>query len=299
MTRRLNLSAPVKGQPLRIGSGFEAHHFGEHFFNGLIDPVVMVDHFQMTAPTFEPHPHAGISAVTYLFEDSTSPHVNYDSLGNQGPIEPGALHWLAAGRGAVHTEQPEGASPYVHALQIFVNLPAHQKMASPFAVHAAAATIPEFHGKGVRVRVVAGHSNGITAPHSAELPQPFTLLDGNSEPGSRFTHLLAAGWNAMIYPLTGSLTLQAEGERHLIPAGHGMGVSLSADGGEAVALQLEATEPCHFVLLSGQALNEPLVKHGPFVMNSHDAIADRLHAYQRGEFGLLSDEWLHNGQYRP
>ncbi|MGL5321039.1 MAG: pirin family protein, partial [Aeromonas veronii] len=119
MTRRLTLSAPVKGQPLRIGSGFEASHFGEHFFNGLIDPVAMVDHFQMTAPTFEPHPHAGISAVTYLFEDSTSPHVNYDSLGNQGPIEPGALHWLAAGRGAVHTEQPEGASPYVHALQIF------------------------------------------------------------------------------------------------------------------------------------------------------------------------------------
>ncbi|MEM0552785.1 MULTISPECIES: pirin-like C-terminal cupin domain-containing protein [Aeromonas] len=278
MTRRLTLSDPVKGQPLRIGSGFEAHHFGEHFFNGLIDPVVMVDHFQMTAPTFEPHPHAGISAVTYLFEDSTSPHVNYDSLGNQGPIEPGALHWLAAGRGAVHTEQPEGASPYVHA---------------------AAATIPEFHGEGVRVRVVAGHSNGITAPHSAELPQPFTLLDGNSEPGSRFTHLLAAGWNAMIYPLTGSLTFQAEGERHLIPAGHGMAVSLSADGGEAVALQLEATEPCHFVLLSGQALNEPLVKHGPFVMNSHDAIADRLHAYQRGEFGQLNDEWLHYGQSRP
>lgn len=299
MTRRLTLSAPVKGQPLRIGSGFAASHFGEHFFNGLIDPVVMVDHFQMTAPTFEPHPHAGISAVTYLFEDSTSPHVNYDSLGNQGPIEPGALHWLAAGRGAVHTEQPEGASPYVHALQIFVNLPARQKMASPFAVHAAAATIPEFHGEGVRVRVVAGHSNGITAPHSAELPQPFTLLDGHCAPGSRFTHLLAAGWNAMIYPLTGSLTLQAEGERHLIPAGHGMGVSLPADGGEAVALQLEATEPCHFVLLSGQALNEPLVKHGPFVMNSHDAIADRLHAYQRGEFGQLNDEWLRNGQYRP
>ncbi|MFQ1634889.1 hypothetical protein ACK39T_15985 [Aeromonas veronii] len=74
MTRRLTLSAPVKGQPLRIGSGFAASHFGEHFFNGLIDPVVMVDHFQMTAPTFEPHPHTGISAVTYLFEDSTSPH---------------------------------------------------------------------------------------------------------------------------------------------------------------------------------------------------------------------------------
>lgn len=170
MTRRLTLSAPVKGQPLRIGSGFEASHFGEHFFNGRIDPVVMVDHFQMTAPTFEPHPHAGISAVTYLFEDSTAPHVNYDSLGNQGPIEPGALHWLAAGRGAVHTEQPEGASPYVHALQIFVNLPANQKMASPFAVHAAAATIPEFHGEGVRVRVVAGHSNDNGATRGGAAP---------------------------------------------------------------------------------------------------------------------------------
>jgi hypothetical protein len=120
---------------LVIGDFFRAKHFGEQEFNGLIDPVVMLDHFHMTGPTFDPHPHAGISAVTYVFEDATGAHVNYDSLGNRGPINPGALHWFAAGRGAVHTEQPEGDGRHVHALQIFVNMPASKKLNAPNAVH--------------------------------------------------------------------------------------------------------------------------------------------------------------------
>ena len=84
----LKISKPVAGHDMRIGSGFTAKHLPEDAFQGLIDPVVMVDHFHMTSPTFQPHPHAGISAVTYMFEDSTSPHVNYDSMGNNGPIQP-------------------------------------------------------------------------------------------------------------------------------------------------------------------------------------------------------------------
>lgn len=293
---QLKISAPVHGQPLNIGSGFQAQHFGEQMFAGLIDPVVMVDHFHMTSSTFEPHPHAGISAVTYMFEDAASPHVNYDSMGNQGPIVPGALHWLAAGRGAVHTEQPEGVNPHVHALQIFVNLPASKKMQAPFAVHAEPADIPEYHAPGVRVRVAAGSSNGIHAAHTAALPEAFTLLDGFVEPGQRFAHVLESGWNAMLYAISGSLQLQAAGQTVDIPAGSAVGIGLDATATQAAELQLYAAAGCHFVLLSGPALNEPLVKHGPFVMNSSEEINDRIRAYQRGEFGQLSEDWLHNSR---
>lgn len=293
---QLKISAPVHGQPLTIGSGFQAQHFGEQMFAGLIDPVVMVDHFHMTSSTFEPHPHAGISAVTYMFEDAASPHVNYDSMGNQGPIVPGALHWLAAGRGAVHTEQPEGANPHVHALQIFVNLPASKKMQAPFAVHAEPADIPEYHAPGVRVRVAAGSSNGIHAAHTADLPEAFTLLDGFIDPDQRFTHVLEPGWNAMLYAINGTLQLQAAGQIVDIPAGSAVGIGQDATAARAAQLQLYAAAGCHFVLLSGPALNEPLVKHGPFVMNSTEEINDRVRAYQRGEFGQLNDDWLHNSR---
>lgn len=293
---QLKISAAVHGQPLTIGTGFQAQHFGEDMFHGLIDPVVMVDHFHMTAPTFEPHPHAGISAVTYLFEDASSPHVNYDSMGNQGPIVPGALHWLAAGRGAVHTEQPEGANPHVHALQVFVNLPASKKMQAPFAVHADPAAIPEYRAPGVRVRIAAGSSNGITAAHTADLPEAFTLLDGFIEPGQTFTHELEPGWNAMLYAIDGPLQLQAAGQTTDIPAGSAVGIGLDATATQAAALQLYSAEGCHFVLLSGPALKEPLVKHGPFVMNSSAEINERIRAYQRGEFGQLSEDWLRNSR---
>ncbi|WP_287880669.1 pirin-like C-terminal cupin domain-containing protein [Aquitalea sp.] len=293
---QLKISAPVHGQPLTIGSGFQAQHFGEQMFHGLIDPVVMVDHFHMTAPTFEPHPHAGISAVTYVFEDASSPHVNYDSMGNQGPIVPGALHWLAAGRGAVHTEQPEGANPHVHALQIFVNLPASKKMQAPFAVHADPADIPEYQAPGVRVRIAAGSSNGIHAAHTSALPEAFTLLDGFIDAGQRFTHALEPGWNAMLYAIDAPLQLTGDGQSSNIPAGAAVGIALADSAAHAARLQIHAEAGCHFVLLSGLALNEPLVKHGPFVMNSSEEINDRIWAYQRGEFGQLTEDWLRNGR---
>jgi len=281
MNNKLRISTIIPGHDMNIGQGFHAKHFGENAFCGLVDPVVMLDHFHMIAPTFEPHPHAGISAVTYMFEDSSSPHVNYDSLGNQGPIHPGDLHWFVAGRGAVHTEQPEGDHPHVHALQIFVNLPASKKLIDPYAVHVDAADIPEFHASGVRVRVVTGESQGVHSP--AVLPEPFTLLDGFLMADAVFEHSLPAAWNALLYIVQGTLSLHLDAElpRLELEQAHAVGI------GGAATLRLTAADAAHFVILSGPALNEPLVKHGPFVMNTPEQMNDRLQAYQDGEFGRL------------
>lgn len=284
----IRVSAPVSGRDMAIGDTFRALHFGEEMFDGLIDPVVMLDHFRMTAPTFEPHPHAGISAVTYVFEDSTGAHVNYDSLGNIGPIRPGALHWFAAGRGAVHTEQPEGKGLSVHALQIFVNLPASKKLDLPYAVHVEPSEIPEFRAAGVRVRVVTGQSNGVHAKHSAQLPEPFTLLDGFLASGASFEHALPVGWNAMVYVVSGKLRLQVGDQERTLDASLAGGVSVAMDAAQGGAsIRLISDEQSHFAVLSGPAINEPLVKHGPFVMNTSDQINDRIRAYQRGELGSL------------
>lgn len=289
MNPALRISDIVKSEDLRIGTGFEAKHFGEQMFNGLIDPVVMLDHFHMTSPTFEVHPHAGLSAVTYVFEDSKSAHVNYDSLGNYGPIHPGALHWFVAGRGAVHTEQPEGDAPHVHALQIFVNLPARKKMDAPYAVHIEPSDIPEFKADGVRVRVVLGSSNGVHATHTEKLPEPFTLLDGFLSTAAPFTHTLPANWNAMVYAVSGGrLQLETNGQTSTIACAHAFGICASNESTDAARqIHLSSDAPAHFVILSGPALREPLVKHGPFVMNTMEQIHDCINAYQRGDFGAL------------
>ena len=286
----LKISKPVAGHDMRIGSGFTAKHLPEDAFQGLIDPVVMVDHFHMTSPTFQPHPHAGISAVTYMFEDSTSPHVNYDSMGHHGPIHPGALHWFAAGRGAVHTEQPEGAQPHVHALQIFVNLPAAKKGEAPFAVHLEPGEVPEFRAPGVRVRVVLGESQGVASPATAQLPEPFTLLDGFVEPGARFEQGLPRGWGGLLYVVAGELALSAGGEQRRVQAGHGVGLQLPAESAvteEPLRLQAQGSEALHFAWLSGPALREPMVKQGPFVMNTVEQMQQAIRDFQAGKFGQL------------
>jgi redox-sensitive bicupin YhaK (pirin superfamily) len=226
--------------------------------------------------------------VTYVFEDATGAHVNYDSLGNHGPIDPGALHWFAAGRGAVHTEQPEGDGRHVHALQIFVNMPASKKLNPPYAVHVEANDIPEFNSPGVRVRVVSGRSNRVQAEYTARLPEPFTLLDGFLSGAEPFTHALPRRWNAMIYHVSGKLLLEIEGAERALEASKAIGASVSAHAvSDETAIQLAPDGEAHFVMLSGPALNEPLVKQGPLVMNTSEQIDDRIRAYQRGEFGQL------------
>lgn len=291
LSQFVRISAVVAGHDMTIRDGFRAKHFGEQSFAGLMDPVVMLDHFHMSAPTFAPHPHAGISAVTYMFEDALGAHVNYDSLGNHGPIHPGALHWFAAGRGAVHTEQPEGDGHHVHALQIFVNLPASQKYDAPYAFDVAPSEIPEVLAPGVRVRVVCGSSNGVTAAKNAELPRPFTLLDGFLTEGAVFRHDLSRGGNATVCVISGRLDVDVAGETRRLSAGEALGIGLQAHAThDALSLALHAGPDTHFVVLGGPAINEPIAKHGPFVMNTVEQLNDRIAAFRRGEFGELDDE---------
>ena len=256
MNIELKVTDAVAGHNMKIGAGFSARHFGEDSFDGLVDPVLMLDHFRMTAPTFGAHRHAGISAVTYVFEDSIGSQMNHDSLGNHGPIRPGHLHWMVAGGGAVHDEQPEGKDVEVHGLQIFVNLPAAKKSMQPYAVQVDAAHMPEFQSPGVRVRVVVGVSNGLTS--AATLPQPFTLLDGFLSAQAEFRHTLEPGWDAMVYVVSGRLHLGIGDARRVIESGHAVGIGLFKS---AVAAELHFTtgddEASHFVLLCGPALREP------------------------------------------
>lgn len=274
------LGTVVAGITHQIGDGFSALHFSEEMFGGRMDPLLMVDDFVMTGPTFEPHLHAGISAVTAMFEDSEGAFINRDTLGHNIGLKAGDLYWLAAASGAVHEEKPaDGAR--THALQIFVNLPAHLKKESARALHVPADEVPVLEGNGYRVRVVLGRSGGAVGNEGT--PEEMTMLDGVLQQDAHFTHHLADGRQAWIYAVTGQLKILCGDEERTLQAGSATTVS----AGHAADIVLASGSTSHFVLMAAHPIREPFVKHGPLVMSTAADIRRTLMGYANGQFGSI------------
>jgi redox-sensitive bicupin YhaK (pirin superfamily) len=275
------LGKVVHGLPHRVGDGFIARHFSEEMFSGRMDPLLMVDHFVMTAPTFEPHLHAGISAVTVMFEDAEGAFVNRDTLGQNLALRAGDLYWLAAAQGAVHEERPE-AGARIHALQIFVNLPGRLKKEPARAFHVPAQRMPALQGPGHRVRVVLGRSG--TAVGAQGAPQEMTMLDGSLVANGHFTHTLPEGQQAWLYVVSGTLAVRCQNQERRVEAGGATTVSAGADAG----IMLQAVGAAHFVLVAGEPIRERFVKHGPLVMSSSQDVRQTLSQYAEGRFGHIT-----------
>lgn len=275
------LGKAVEGMPRTIGSGFTAHHFSEEMFDGRMDPLLMVDHFVMTAPTFEPHLHAGISAVTAMFEDSEGAFLNRDTLGHNIALGAGDLYWLTAASGAVHEEKPAHGAR-THALQIFVNLPGRLKKEPARALHVEAKDAPVLAARKSRVRVVLGSSGDTVGAQGT--PEEMTMLDGFLQADGRFSHRLPIGRQAWIYAVSGSLTLSAGTERCALRAG----TATTVAGGTEAEIGIEAREDAHFVLLAAKPIRERFVKHGPLVMSTADDVRHTLACYAHGRFGQIA-----------
>ena len=278
---RLDVTDPVSGRPIEIDSGFSALSFDHEQFGGLMDPLVMVDHFTMSEPTFGAHPHAGMSAVSVLFEDSRGLFHNRDSLGNDIDLEPGDLFWLKAGRGAVHDEGPRSGAR-THALQVFVNLPAAAKRDAPDSLHVRAADMPELRGEDYRVRVILGHSNGVSGPTSPALP--LTILDAQLEAGGAYVHQLPASHHAWIHAVRGSGQVSVgKTVRTLGPLS-----ALAVSGGlEATSLELRSEAGAQLVLIQGEPIREHIARRGPFVMNTCEELTAVAQAHAAGELGSI------------
>jgi len=243
------LGPVVQGLSHQIRGGFTANHFSEDMFAGAMDPLLMVDHFVMTAPTFAPHVHAGLSAVTAMFEDSQGDFLNRDTLGHNVALKAGDLYWLAAARGASHEEKPaEGAR--IHALQIFVNLPGRLKQQPARALHVKAGEVPSIEGPGSRVRVVLGRTGDVVGEGGT--PEEMTLLDGAIEKGASFTHRLLSQRQAWIYAVSGSLTVGVGQGRRTLK----VGTATTVSAGDAVDIVLKAGTTAHFVVLAGMPIHD-------------------------------------------
>ncbi len=244
-----------------------------------LDPFLLLDHFQSKNPAdyqagFPLHPHRGIETVTYLLTGAVR---HRDSVGNAGEIGPGDLQWMTAGRGIMHEEMPQVRPEGVAGFQLWVNLPAKQKMIAPRYQNIHANEIAEIRRDGgAKVRVIAGSVDGVAGPISGIAAEPM-YLDVSIAPHGSFNLPIPRGHSAFSYVF--------EGEGRFGPEDRTvMGPRLVVwDDGDSVEARTEESA-VRFLLVSGKPLDEPIARYGPFVMNSQDEIEQTLRELQAGTF---------------
>jgi redox-sensitive bicupin YhaK (pirin superfamily) len=278
------LTPVVSTQRAALGSSFTARRVEPERFHGAADPIMGFDHYRMNAVTFAPHPHAGFSAISYLFEDSAGGLRNRDSLGNDFVVDPGGILWTQAGSGVMHDELPAEDGKEVHGLQIFINLSAANKDTAPRVLHLTAAEVPVWTSAGgSQMRVMVGSHEDVTS--SLNPSEPANLFDLALVAGDGIDLPLAAGWDMLVYAENGEARIHTSNGEAVLKTGDA--VAASAPGKES-SVRLTSDGGARLVILSGRALKEPVVQHGPFIMNSQADIGAAIARYQRGQMGVLA-----------
>lgn len=240
-----------------------------------IEPFLVFTEFRMNRPVFGPHPHAGISVMTYLLPDSEIGFINRDSNGDHSRIEPGGLHITQAGRGIHHDEFPERQGAEAHGFQIWINHAEKDRLAVPKAMHAAASQLPEVQTDDYKVRILHGMFQGQSPAH--QMLTDVTLLHVFLNAGKRI--VLEAAEMAFVY------SLQGGGTAGTMPFSAQNLLNFSAEGD---SLEIVADENgCEFMFGTGRPLREPIVYGGPFVMTTPEQMADARRRHGRGEMGKL------------
>lgn len=239
-----------------------------------LDPFLMFDHFGSDDPQeylagFPDHPHRGFVTLTYMLDG----HMEHrDSMGNCGDLRAGGAQWMKAASGVIHSEMPKQTDGLMRGFQLWINLPAVEKMSDPAYQEFSPNAIPEVSGAGIRVRVLAGAYSGqrgvINDPYS-DLQYLDVALESNVE----FQWSLASVYRAFVYVYQGDARLA----NSVLPR-HSLSVL-----GEGDRVQLKAgAEGVRFVLVAGRPIGEPIAQYGPFVMNTRDEIEQAMRDYRDG-----------------
>ncbi|MCU7926049.1 MAG: pirin family protein [Candidatus Thiodiazotropha sp. (ex Dulcina madagascariensis)] len=242
-----------------------------------LDPFLLLDDFRSDDPEdyiggFPPHPHRGFETVTYLLAGRVE---HRDNAGHAGVLEAGGVQWMTAGRGVVHSEMPKQQDGLLAGFQLWVNLPAKQKMSEPRYQEFDRQAIPEEQRcDGVTVRVVAGRTSLDTQGPVRELMTPARYFDITLPAGARFSEPLPAAYNAFVYLLEGAVSIDAVALK-------GRTLAVLGDG---EAVELAAREPSRLLLVAGLPLGEPIARRGPFVMNNEAELRQAFTDYQEGRF---------------
>jgi len=244
-----------------------------------LDPFLMLDAFGSDNPDdyiagFPDHPHRGFETVTYMLSGRMR---HRDSAGHEGLLEDGAVQWMTAGRGVIHSEIPEQKDGVMEGFQLWLNLPAQRKMAEPWYRDFPSAVIPEYvTAENGTVRVIAGTSNGVAGAVTREDTEPL-YLDIHLPAGASFSTSLPDTHNAFIYVYRGTVTVA-----DTVLESRRMGILSNEPESDGVTIN--ATQDARLILVAGKPLREPIVQYGPFVMNTQAEIHQALNDYNSGRF---------------
>lgn len=270
----------VQARRRSSGSSFSVNAVDLARMGGLASPLALLDNFRVSGQPFGPHPHAGFSAITYVFEDSPGALRSRDSLGNDLEIGPGGIVWLQAGRGAQHQEVPAVPGAELHGAQIYVNISSRNKLADPTTMYLLPGDVPEWrNGTGDRIRVLVGAFGNVRSPIAPV--EPYSILEVFLT--GHVAYPLAEGDNSVVYVLGGELDLAIGGAVHRLTTETAIAISGAGE------IQLTAAAGCaHVLLLTGPALDEPVVAEGPFIMNDAEGIRSARQRCQLGGMGQLA-----------
>jgi len=247
-----------------------------------LDPFLLMDEFGSDDPDayiggFPNHPHRGFETVTYMLAGRMR---HRDSRGNEGVLEPGSVQWMTAARGLTHSEMPEQTNGLMRGFQLWVNLPAVDKMGDPQYQDLAPAALPTFEVPGVRGKVIAGSLRGVASPVRTGATQPL-YVDLAFDPAAIFEADIEPEHNAFVYVYEGSVTIAGSGRRPiaLLSAGQIGVLSLGS------MLTITANDKsARLLLISGKPIGEPIAKAGPFVMNTRAELQQAFEDHRAGRF---------------
>ncbi len=264
----------VEARSLKEGAGVRVHRtLGTPALRHL-DPFLLLDHISSDQADeylggFPEHPHRGFSTFTYMLDG----HMQHaDSMGNKGDLEPGGAQWMKAASGILHSEMPQQDHGLLRGFQLWINLPAREKMSAPEYQEIQARAIPEQHGEKYRIRLLAGNHEGQQGP----IHDPHTevqILDIQLAAEAHLTLPVNPAHHAFVYVFEGAVQVAEQTlENHTLAVlDQGDGIRLSTAGAQG-----------RLLLVTGKPIGEPIVQYGPFVMNQRDEIDRAMQDYQQG-----------------
>ncbi|WP_426113732.1 pirin family protein [Massilia sp. PWRC2] len=248
-----------------------------------LDPFLMLDAFGSDKPGdyiagFPEHPHRGFETISYMIHGRMR---HKDSAGHEGLITDGGVQWMTAGRGVVHSEMPEQNEGLMEGFQLWLNLPARDKMSKPWYRDIPAEQLPQVTTQGgAVVRVIAGSSHGVAGAVTRDGSEP-VYLDIALPAGASFEQQLPAGHNAFIYVFRGEAVVEGKA----VPATR---MAILANPAGADGVRIHAASDLRVLLIAGRPLGEPIAQYGPFVMNTQAELQQAVEDFRAGRFEGLA-----------
>ena len=273
----------VVGQATSDGAGVKLTRVLTQDLQRRLDPFLMLDAFGSDKPDdyiagFPDHPHRGFETVTYMIAGRMR---HRDSAGHEGLLENGGVQWMTAGKGVIHSEIPQQEEGVMEGFQLWLNLPARDKMNTPWYRDFKNKNLPQFvTDAGVAVTVIAGTSHGVTGAVTRDATEPL-YLDLHLRAGGRFAQSLAPDHNAFVYVYRGQVEIAGK----VVPTQR---MAILKNDSDADGVVIEAGSDAKVLLLAGKPLNEAIAQYGPFVMNTQQEIHQALNDFREGRLGEIA-----------